>query len=224
MPLPPLPIVELQVVEDLSPVASGGFLRLSRHRLRIKRADGSESPPFVYDSVHRVQLDAVVVLAHYLEGGRRFVFLRSAIRPPTLLRPLDCRPLPEAPTLGSLWELPAGLVEPDECRLGAAGLKRSAARELEEEIGIAVDPEAMQPLGPANFPSAGVIGERHHFFSVEVDTSRQVTPSEDGSVLEADALVAGIDLDEALALVRAGVIEDGKTEIALRRFAELLAQ
>ena len=73
--------------------------------------------------------------AHFLEAGTRIVFMRSAIRPPASLRPLDCRPLPEAPTLGSLWELPAGLVEPEECGLGEEGLRRSAARELEEETG-----------------------------------------------------------------------------------------
>ncbi len=223
MPLPPLPIVALQVVEDVSPTDAGGFLRLSRHRLRIQRPDGRESATFVYDSVHRSALDAVVIAAHYLEAGRRFVFLRSAIRPPAWLRPLDCRPLEEAATLGSLWELPAGLVEPEECRLGAAGLKQSAARELEEETGFTVEPARMLPLGPANFPSAGVIGERHHFFSVEVDPASMATPSEDGSVLEAEAVVAAIALDEALRLVRSGLIEDGKTEIALRRLAELLA-
>jgi ADP-ribose pyrophosphatase len=222
MPLPPLPTLELQIVEDLSPREGQGFLRLARHRLRVRRADGSESKPFVYDSVHRPALDAVVVAAHYLENGKRFVFLRSSIRPPATLRPLECRPLPESATLGSLWELPAGLVEPDECRLGAQGLRRSAARELEEETGLSLEPEAMQPLGPANFPSAGVIGERHHFFSVEVDPSRRGTPTEDGSVLEEGALVVAIELSEAMALVRAGAIEDGKTEIALRRLAERL--
>lgn len=220
MPLPPLPTLELQVIEDLSPKEGSGFLRLQRHRLRVRRPDGSESRPFVYDSVHRPALDAVVIAAHFARDGVRHVYLRSSIRPPALLRPLDCRPLPEAATLGSLWELPAGLVEPDECRLGAVGLQRSAARELEEEIGVALAPEAMAPLGPATFPSAGVIGERHHFFVTEVDPSTMRPPSEDGSVLEEGAVIVAVPLDEALAMVRSGAIEDGKTEIGLRRLAD----
>jgi ADP-ribose pyrophosphatase len=40
-------------------------------------------------------------------------------------------------------------------------------------------------------------------------------------VLEQDALVASIPLTEALELLRRGGIEDAKTEIALRRLAEL---
>jgi ADP-ribose pyrophosphatase len=216
---PKLPIVDLQILEDLSPEGSG-FLRLKRHRLRIRREDGSESRAFVYDSVHRPALDAVVVVAHFAREGRRMVYLRSAIRPPAALRPLNCRPLPEAATLGSLWELPAGLVEPDECRLGALGLTRSAARELEEEIGIALEPEAMRPLGPATFPSAGVIGERHHFFEAEVDPGTRRTPGEDGSALEEAAAIVEVELEQALDMLRSGAIEDGKTEIALRRFVE----
>lgn len=223
MPLPPLPPLELRVLEDLSPRGEAGFLRLHRHRLALRRSDGSESEPFVYDSVHRAALDAVVIAAHFRAIGKPHVFLRSAVRPPARFRPAECRPLAESATLGSMWELPAGLVEPDECRLGAIGLQQCAARELEEEVGLAVPPERMINLGPATFPSAGVIGERHHFFSVEVDPTEQRVPTEDGSPLEEGASVVVLALDEALELVRQGAIEDAKTEIGLRRLAERLA-
>jgi len=46
-------------------------------------------------------------------------------------------------------------------------------------------------------------------------------PPEDGSPLERLALVSAIALDEALGLARRGAIEDEKTEIALRRLAEI---
>ncbi|HHH28182.1 MAG TPA: NUDIX domain-containing protein [Polyangiaceae bacterium] len=220
MPLPPLPKVEFVEVEDLSPEEGGGFLRLRRRRLTVRRPDGSESAPFLYDSVDRRALDAVVVAAHYLDGdGRRCVYLRSALRPPAALRPPECRPIPEKEALGSLWELPAGLVEADECN--ADGLMRCAARELEEELGFDVAPPRLLGLGFATFPSAGVVGERHHFFHVEVAPDRRHQPSEDGSPLEADAIVVALPLDEALDLVRGGAIEDGKTEIGLRRLAEI---
>lgn len=147
------------------------------------------------------------------------MYLRSALRPPAALRPPQCRPLPEKDTLGSLWELPAGLVEADECNV--EGLRRCAARELEEELGFDVEPTRFAGLGPATFPSAGVVGERHHFFHVEVVPDRRGRPSEDGSALEAKALVVALPLAEALDLVRGGAIEDGKTEIGLRRLAEI---
>lgn len=220
MPLPPLPEVEFVLAEDLTPDDGDGFLRLRRRRLKVRRADGSESAPFVYDSVDRRALDAVVVAAHYRDDdGTRWVYLRSALRPPAALRPPECRPLPEKDTLGSLWELPAGLVELDEC--SSEGLVRCAARELEEELGFDVEPRHFAGLGPATFPSAGVVGERHHFFHVEVAPGTRGKPSEDGSALEAEALVVAVPVAEALDLVRGGAIEDGKTELGLRRLAEI---
>lgn len=217
MTLPPLPRIELEEVDDLSPPAEPGFLRLRRQRLRLRRGD-EVSEPFLYDRVERKALDAVVVAAHYRdEAGQLRVYLRSAIRPPAALRPPSLRPLEEAATLGVLWELPAGLVEADEC--SPEGLKRCAARELEEELGFSLDPSRFAGLGPATFPSCGVIGERHHFFTVEVDPSRRGTPCEDGSVLERDAQVVAVTLEAALQQLDEGIIEDGKTEIALRRLA-----
>lgn len=218
MPLPPLPRIALREVEDLSPPDAGGFMRLRRQRWRAVYADGKESEPFVFDRIERKALDAVVVAAHYREGDRRMVYLRSAIRPAAMMRPLHSRPIAEKETLGLLWELPAGLVEADECSV--EGLRGCAARELAEETGFQVAPERMQPLGPSSFPAPGVIGERHHFFHVEVAPGARREPSEDGSVLERGALIVAIALDEALALLRSGEIEDEKSEIALRRLAE----
>ena len=136
-----------------------------------------------------------------------------AFRPPAVW------PIPERPTLGGLWEVPAGLVEEDE--RSPAGLRACAVRELYEETGATVAPEAMLALGPSTFPCPGVIGERHFFFHAEIDPAGLVPPVEDGSVLERQAALVVVTLEDALALVRAGEIEDAKTEIALRRLAEI---
>jgi len=220
MPLPQLPRLAFCEVEDLTPDAPAGFLRLRRRRLTLQSENGRLSPAFVFDNVDRRALDAVVVAAHYLDAqARRWVYLRSAVRPAVGLRPVECRPLPERDTLGVLWELPAGLVEPSEC--SAAGLKRCAARELHEELGFAVADELLEPLGRSSFPATGVIGERHHYFHVAVAPDDRGAPAEDGSVLERDALIVPVRLDEALQLVADGVIEDSKTELGLRRLAEV---
>jgi ADP-ribose pyrophosphatase len=219
MVLPSLPVVELDELEDRSPVDAGGFLRLRRQRLRLRHPDGRLSDAFTFDHIQRKALDAVVVAAHYQAEGRRWVFLRSAVRPAARLRPNDARPLPELDTLGCMWELPAGLVEPDECNV--EGLQRCAARELEEELGFAIAPERFLTLGPSAFPAPGIIGERHHFFHVEVDPSTRGEPSEDGSVLEQDALIVPLPLDEIIELARGGAIEDSKSELALRRLVEV---
>ena len=219
--LPPLPNVVVELVDGYpDPVGGDGFLRLRRPRMRVRFADGTVSDPFVYDLVDRTRLDAVVVAAHYRgEDGRRWVYLRTAVRPPVALRPVGCRPVPERETLGNLWELVAGLVEVDE--QSPEGLRGCASRELAEEVGFEVPPEAMRELGPSTFPAPGICGERHFFVHAEVDPARRATPSEDGSALEQHALVVAIPLDDAIALARAGDLEDAKTELGLRRLAEL---
>jgi ADP-ribose pyrophosphatase len=218
VPLPPLSSFELRVIEDLSPREYDGFLSL--RRLRMVRCEaGTESAPFVFDHVERRALDAVVIAAHYLRDGQRWVYLRSAVRPALYLRPHECRPFEESETLGALWELPAGLVEPDEC--SRDGLELCAAREAGEELGFVLEPSAFAPLGPSSFPAPGIIGERHHYFHVQVDPNARRVPTGDGSVLEQDAAIVAVELNEALDLVRSGVLEDAKTELALRRLAEI---
>jgi len=220
MELPELPKHALALVEERPSLDPPGFLRLKRMILRAVFADGSRSEPFQYDAVDRERLDAIVVAAHYRDaGGRRRVILRSALRPPVAMRSRELSPIVEKDSLGALWELPAGLVEADE--RSPEGLKRCVARELAEEIGATVAPDAIRTLGPSTFPAPGVIGERHFFFEVEVDPSRLSVPTEDGSVLEQQAKVASVDLEHAIALTRTGAIEDEKTELGLRRLAEL---
>jgi len=220
-PLPPLPAIELELVEDLSPAQPPGFLRLVRRRLCATYPDGTKSAPFPYDEVDRRALDAVVIAAHYAEpGSGRWVYLRSALRPPVVFRDPARSPTAGIDPRGSLWELPAGLVEPGEQSL--EGLRRGAARELHEELGFEVAPAALVELGPSSFPAPGFIAERHFFFSVEVDPKTRVEPGLDGSPLEAFGVVHAVRLDDALGLCRSGVIIDEKTELALRRLRELV--
>jgi ADP-ribose pyrophosphatase len=209
-PLPEPPSIRVAVVRDRTAEArlTGGFLDLSRLELRMRYANGVESAPFAYDMATRKALDAVVIAAHFIEADVRHVYLRSAVRPPCALRPI-----PPSHT-GSLWELPAGLVEPGE------DPAETAARELGEELGFTAAADAMRPLGPWAFPAPGIIGERHIFFAVEVDPKTRTTPTEDGSALEVAAAILALPVNDALAHCRSGAIRDSKTELVLRRLAE----
>jgi len=219
--LPPLPRITLSIARERAD-SPRPYLSLRRLELLARFPDGVTSEPFFYDIAERKALDAVVVAPHFRgPDGQTCVLLRTALRPPVVFRPREAWPIPEKETLGGLWELPAGLVEENE--RSEAGLRACAARELFEETGAKLRPDDMLPLGPSTFPCPGVIGERHFFFHAAIDPTMIAPPAEDGSVLERHAELAAPTLADALALVRAGAIEDAKTEIGLRRLAELLA-
>lgn len=212
-----LPDIRLELVEDLSPPDPGGFLRLVRRRYVARYPDGTTSAPFVYDEVDRPAIDAVVIAAHFRQNGARHVYLRSAVRPPVVFRDTARSPIVEKSERG-MWELPAGLIERVEQR--ADGPLLAAQRELAEELGFAVPLAALDPLGPSTYPAPGVIAERHFFFQVEVEPASRSEPAHDGSALEHLGCVVAVALDDALAMCRAGEIEDAKTELALRRLAD----
>jgi ADP-ribose diphosphatase len=209
--LPAVPAIRVLLTRDRTHGASvtGGFLDLRRVDLQVSYPDGQQSAPFPYDFAVRRALDAVVMAAHFREGGVRHVYLRSAVRPPLALRPI----LPSHD--GSLWELPAGLVEVGEDPAA------TASRELHEELGFAIAPNELHALGHWTFPAPGIIGERHVYYHVEVDPKERTTPTEDGSALERHASIFAVPIAEALEHCHTGAICDAKTELALRRLVEV---
>ena len=94
--------------------------------------------------------------------------------------------------------------------------------ELEEELGFTALPDQMQPLGPNTFPAPAVVGEIHFFFHVRVDPKTRMEPGGDGSPLEEAARIVSVPLSRALAACKAGEVADAKSELALRRLAEIL--
>lgn len=220
-PLEPLlPDVTLTQVGDRSPPTDGGFLHLLRRRLVARYADGTESAPFEYDEVSRRATDAVAIAAHFAADGQPHVYLRSSLRPPAGFRAPGRSSVAER-SGGALWELPAGLIEPEET--GPEGVLLAASRELFEELGFDVAVDGFQPLGPSSFPCPGVLAERLFFVRVEVVPNERGEPGLDGSALERGGRVISLPLARALEACRSGEIEDAKTELGLRRLAESLA-
>jgi ADP-ribose pyrophosphatase len=208
--IPDPPKIRLELVRERESDMTG-FANVRRLELRACYPDGTTSAPFKYDAVERKALDAVVICATYKDQGRHYLYLRSAVRPPLALRG-DRTPAHD----GLLWELPAGLIEPGE------SAEEAGARETEEELGFSFPVERVKPLGHWAAPSPGVIGELHHFVRVEVAPSERREPSLDGSPLEQGGEVIAVALDDALALAREGAFTDAKTELGIRRLADVL--
>jgi ADP-ribose pyrophosphatase len=210
---------ELEVISDET-VGQGGFLVLRRFRLRNLRPDGTRSDEWLCDYVDRPRgLDAVVVvLWRRGAGGAIEVLLRDGLRPALIYGRDPARTaLPDQGRYFLCRELVAGIVEQGE--VGLAALKRRAADEAWEEAGHRVAPEAVELLGGGVFPSPGMTAEKFHFAAAEV-RGEGAPPPGDGSPMEEGALLEWLPLDEALAACTSGAIEDAKTELALRRFAE----
>lgn len=209
---PPIVIVETLEKTEICP----GFLTIDRRKLKFTYPDSSVAEMEV-DSIIRDRADAVVILAHYLFNGVRYIYLRSSVRPALMLRDYLLERRPENVWTGNEWELPAGLVEKNE--MGEIGLIEAASRELYEEVGLKVNPGTFKPLGFRTFPSVGTLAERLYFFEVEVNPNEACIPPEDGSALEKGGLVQAVPMKLAIQEIEKGNIVDSKTEIGLYRLA-----
>jgi ADP-ribose pyrophosphatase len=219
-PIDARPKIRIEVVEDRTPHSScdRGFLRLKRLSLQNAYDDGSKSDVYAYDLVERSALDAVAIVLYARDPLR--VCLRSALRPPLAFRPGYSIPIEEREAEPVQWEVPAGLIEPEE--RGEAGLRACAARETLEEVGLEIGPSSFELLGPAAYLSPGVLAEKIFFLCAEVDPQARGVPTEDGSPTEERAKVHFATLADALAACRDGRIADVKTETAIRRLEEKL--
>jgi ADP-ribose pyrophosphatase len=211
-------------IEVLSDEGCGpeGFLLLRRLRVCNVRDDGSRSPPYLLDVVERsMGADAVAVLAFQEHAsGEVQVLLRQGLRPCIKLG-RQSMPTRESrtPTIYCI-EAVAGVLEEED--QGLDGLRRRVSAELHEEVGLEVDPQTVFSLGPSALLSPGIMAERIYFCAVEACLEKKGNAVGDGTALEEGGQGIIYALREALALCRAGELQDVKTELALRRLAEHL--
>lgn len=107
--------------------------------------------------------------------------------------------------LETLWEVPAGKLDPGETPLDCA------ARELTEETGYRAG--RIEPLGSI-LTTPGFTDEVIHLFAAR-DLSKGASNTDEDEVLETVVL----DFEEALQLVDQGQIRDGKTICTLLKAA-----
>lgn len=208
----------VEVVSD-ERVGEGGFLRIRRLRLRLRRDDGTLTRQGTYDVVERpMGRDAVVLAIWHRVAGRVEVLLREGLRIPLLFA--SGTPAPDAPP-PRFAELVAGIIEAGE--EDEAAIRRRAAAEALEEAGLTIAPEAVTMLGAVTFPTPGMCPERFVLAACEIDDHQRahaVLPEGDGSPFEEGARLVWRELDEAIAACVRGEIPDLKTECTLRRLRD----
>lgn len=104
----------------------------------------------------------------------------------------------------SLWELPAGTLEPGETP------RHAAARELIEETGHKA--RSLKLLCKF-FPSPGILSEKMHLFSARGLSPATANPDPDELIS-----IGSFSVAELRGMVRAGRIRDGKTLAGLLWF------
>lgn len=189
------------IVHHIEDVSGPPFLKLRHIKIKLQYPNGSMSEEFVHDVVTRKSLDAVVICAYdmtgYENGEEPKIWLRSCVRPSVSTRAA----FPNS--LGSGWELPAGLVDGDE------DPKQAAIRELYEEVGFKVD--SVDECGPPVWGSVGISPELLYFFSVNVTGLERFVPTEDGSPTERYGECILVPLGQALS------VGDMKTDLGVYR-------
>lgn len=105
------------------------------------------------------------------------------------------------PVDASVWELPAGRLDPGE------SVEEAARRELEEEVGLR--PRELTALA-VFYTTPGFCDEAMHLFRATGLTSVAARPEPDERI-ESRAFT----LEEARAMIRRGEIREGKTLVAL---------
>lgn len=108
----------------------------------------------------------------------------------------------------TLWEIPAGTLEPGE------PIESAAIRELEEETGYRA--ARLEKL-TAFYPSPGCINEITHVF-----VAHDLTPGPMRLEIDENLHPEIVPLAQAMAWVRDGTIQDGKTIIALLWWTNLV--
>lgn len=218
-------VTDLELLESVI-LGEGGFVQLCRSQVRNVRADGSRSAVYTLDVVERPgRCDAVAVALHGPDaGGDTPVILRRGLRPARRYgRRGQPTRLGERPSLHHL-EVVAGILEPDD--VGRQGVISRAIVEIEEEVGLHVAARDVAPLGEPVYLSPGLMAEQIFFCRARVSSEAlersAATPVGDGTLLEESGEVVVCPLGQALEDCRSGVIQDAKTEVALRRLDDHL--
>lgn len=193
------------VVHHIKDCKGPPFLKLRHLKCKLEYPNGEMSEEFVHDVVERGSMDAVIICPYDIsDPNEPKVWLRSCVR----IAVSNRAPFPNS--LGSGWELPAGLIDDGE------NPRDTAIRELEEEVGIKAPKRRAKKLGRPVWGSVGLSGERLFYYAVDVTGLPVGTPSEDGSPQERNGECVLVPVEDAL------TVGDMKTDLGILRLMHLV--
>ncbi|HYR03488.1 MAG TPA: hypothetical protein VES58_09095, partial [Syntrophobacteria bacterium] len=221
-------VISPDQLQEIEVLGEGGlderpsFIRVRRIHLRHRYEGDRFSAPYLFDILEGSFADAVAVVLYSIDReGKISVGVRRGVRPSIYLRknnPAKAA-LDGTPRL-LYYEIVAGGIEYDDFK--GLGIDGRAVREVREEAGFQVHPEAVVALGEATVSSPAYGMEKIHYRAVRVDPEQARKPHGDGHPLEEVGDFHFHELVKAIAWCRSGVIQDSKTEIGLLRLASYL--
>ncbi|MBP7460128.1 MAG: NUDIX domain-containing protein [Candidatus Delongbacteria bacterium] len=215
-------VAGLELLDDVTDQyrSDQGFMRIKRYRIANRYQDGSCSDGYRCDVVYRESVDAVGIVLYWTDdSGRRIVILRRCLRPALYFRPRLISFSEAGPPPISIYEIPAGVIEPGE--ITPEQIRYRAVQEVWEETGIRIQTRQLLDLGAPIYTSPGFCIEKVRIMAARIEIqdwdNRCLTHSGDGSLMEEGAELVPLLLDEAIRRCREENYSDGKTELALCR-------
>ncbi len=183
---------ETEVSITRSEVGWDGFVKVDLHSFSHRRFDGTMSAPMEREILRKPP--AVAMLPYDPVLDEVLIIHQFRIAAHLMGRK------------GNQIEVPAGMVDPHK-DAGEDGLRAAAVRELSEESGLVVAPEALI-AGPSYLPTPGNVAEIIHTYLAPVSLSQAGGIhglQEEGEDIRVERIAAA----EAFAMLERGEIEFG---------------
>jgi hypothetical protein len=206
-------VVNLEIMEYT--VKHLGYLFFGQASMRNVYQNRDHSASYDVSFVFKDGYDSVAVLLYFVKGRHVFVGTIENLRPALHARKMFNLPSKDRKEYVYFQGIIAGALEHLEGQ-GESYIDQRAVQEIAEESGFRADPQRLVNLG-SYFVSPGYCIERMHLRAYELEDFQRDQVSGDGTLYEEGIRVMFREAGEVLSLFSPGIIEDPKTEIAVRR-------
>jgi hypothetical protein len=197
------------------------FLGLGTAQVENCYQNGRKSKPYPVEFVvKKVGCDSVAILLFFIDGGKIYVGLIETVKPVLYMRSRLPLPKNDMKRYVSFTGIIAGGLENLDGE-GNSAINRRAAEEVMQEGGFSIRAEDLIDLGHY-FTSPGYAVEKMYVRAYELKEFTHEQIKGDGTSFEEGMQIKFKSIHEVMRMLDDGLIEDAKTEIALRRLCTKL--